>query len=190
MFAKDDNECSRRHCHVAECDGVLAGLVNAFPTALLKDVPDAALSSRERHLKARTDLKDEDSYRLNMIAVDPRFRRLGIASQLLRRRRRAGPGRRLRSREPACLGRQRIGARLLPGKRFRGSRAGRGGLASRSAARRRQHPDGASAHGRRRCGACARHRERSRVVGVTAADGRARAREISLALSQRQFKLA
>jgi ribosomal protein S18 acetylase RimI-like enzyme len=84
MFAKDDNECSRLHCRVAECDGVLAGVVNAFPTALLKDVPDAALSSRERHLKARTDLKDEDSYRLNMIAVDPRFRRLGIASRLLR----------------------------------------------------------------------------------------------------------
>ena len=64
MFAKDDNGVLRRHCHVAVSDGVLAGLVNAFPTALLKDVPDAALSSREQHLKARTDLKDEDSYRL------------------------------------------------------------------------------------------------------------------------------
>lgn len=83
MFTAGDNECSHRHCLVAEADGAVVGLANAFPTALLAPMPDGTLSSRERHLKPRTDLNDEGSYRLNMIAVDSRFRRHGIASRLL-----------------------------------------------------------------------------------------------------------
>lgn len=84
MFAGQDNECSHKHCIVAETGGAIVGVVNAFPTELLKDMPDETLSVRERHLKARTKLKDDGSYRLNMIAVDPGIRRRGIASGLLR----------------------------------------------------------------------------------------------------------
>jgi hypothetical protein len=62
MFTAEDNECSYRYCLVAEALSGLVGLVNAFPTAILKDVPEGMLSSRERHLKARTDLKDEGSF--------------------------------------------------------------------------------------------------------------------------------
>lgn len=83
MFAADDSECSYRHCLIATEGAAMVGIVNAFPTALLKDMPDETLSVRERHLEARTNLKDEGSYRLNMIAVDPNVRRQGIASRLV-----------------------------------------------------------------------------------------------------------
>lgn len=83
LFAGDDTECSHRHCTVAEWDGCLVGLVNAFPTDLLQPLCPQSLSARERHLQPRTDLNDAGSYRLNMIAVDPNLRRAGVGSALI-----------------------------------------------------------------------------------------------------------
>lgn len=84
MIKKPEEYCSYRNCEIVETDSTIVGIANAFPAdRLLRTFGDAALTAREAHLQARTELQDWGSYLLNSIAVHSSFRRLGIGLRLI-----------------------------------------------------------------------------------------------------------
>lgn len=84
MVTCRDGPRSYRRCIVAQVDGVVVGVANAFPAAAIRqDVRAVAPTARERCLGPLSELQDWSSLLLNSLAVDPRFRCLGIRSGLI-----------------------------------------------------------------------------------------------------------
>lgn len=84
MLAETTGMFSYRNCWVAEFDGKILGLANAFPAHLIKsEATKAELTAREKHLLPRTELNDPSSFLLNNIAVVPAYRRWGIGTELI-----------------------------------------------------------------------------------------------------------
>jgi GNAT superfamily N-acetyltransferase len=81
---QDTGAYSWRHCYVAVDCGTIAGMVHAFPAALLRDEkPDGLPADRVQVLEPIDRVQDWESYLINSIAVRGPFRRQGIAVRLL-----------------------------------------------------------------------------------------------------------
>lgn len=73
-----------RNCLVAELSGKIVGLANAFAAHVIEnELIGVEMSAREKHLLARTNLNDPQSYLLNNIAVMPAYQRWRIGTKLL-----------------------------------------------------------------------------------------------------------
>ena len=84
IAAQDDERQSYRRCLVVELGAIVVGVANAFPAELFRcAIADQNLSPREIHLQSVTALQDWDSFILNSLAVDPRYRGRGIGSGLI-----------------------------------------------------------------------------------------------------------
>jgi GNAT superfamily N-acetyltransferase len=76
---------SFRHCFVAVDQGVIAGMVNAFPAQWLQEQDQEVLpADRVQVLAAIDQAQDWQSFLVNGIAVRRPYRRQGIGKQLLR----------------------------------------------------------------------------------------------------------
>lgn len=85
MLTETAGMFSYRNCWVAEFDGKILGLANAFPAHLIEsEATKGELTAREKHLLPRTELNDPSSFLLNNIAVVPAYRRWGIGTELIR----------------------------------------------------------------------------------------------------------
>lgn len=84
MIADPAGMYACRNCLVAELDGKIVGLANAFSAHLIEnEMIGVELTAREKHLLARTELNDPHSYLLNNIAVMPAYQRWRIGTKLL-----------------------------------------------------------------------------------------------------------
>ncbi|GJD94474.1 GNAT family N-acetyltransferase [Methylobacterium iners] len=84
MVSRQDGPRSYRRCIVAQVDGVVVGVANAFPAAAIRqDASAMAPTARERWLGPLSELQDWSSLLLNSLAVNPLFRCLGIGSGLI-----------------------------------------------------------------------------------------------------------
>jgi ribosomal protein S18 acetylase RimI-like enzyme len=85
---------SWRHCRVAELDGRVAGLANAYPADWIGAPPDSLPEARRRHIAPLAALREPGSLFLAHLAVAPAARRRGLGGILLddtiRRARAAG----------------------------------------------------------------------------------------------------
>lgn len=83
---QDAGGFSWRHCFVADDQGVVAGMVNAFPAAWLRDQEQDILpQDRVRILESIDQAQDWESFLINGIAVRTAYRRQGVGKQLLQR---------------------------------------------------------------------------------------------------------
>ncbi len=85
-IASSETPLSYRNCFVAVDTNSrqLAGVVNSFPADLLREHGLGFLpSARTQHVRAILDLQDWGSWFINGLAVGERWRRKGIATQLL-----------------------------------------------------------------------------------------------------------
>ena len=81
---QDAGGFSWRHCFVADDQGVVAGMVNAFPAAWLRDQEQDILpQDRVRILESIDQAQDWESFLINGIAVRTAYRRQGVGKQLL-----------------------------------------------------------------------------------------------------------
>lgn len=84
MLAELEGIYSYRNCLVAELDGNVIGMANAFTARLIEnELAGAKITAREKHLLARTELNDPQSYLLNSIAIMPAYQRRGIGTRLV-----------------------------------------------------------------------------------------------------------
>lgn len=84
MIAHATGMYACRNCLVAELDGNVIGLANAFSARLIEnELTGIELTAREKHLQPRTELNDPQSYLLNNIAVFPAYQRWGIGTRLV-----------------------------------------------------------------------------------------------------------
>lgn len=84
MLAELEGIYSYRNCLVAELDGNVIGMANAFTARLIEnELAGAKMTAREKHLLARTELNDPQSYLLNSIAIMPAYQRCGIGTRLV-----------------------------------------------------------------------------------------------------------
>lgn len=84
MLAELEGIYSYRNCLVAELDGNVIGMANAFTARLIEnELAGARITAREKHLLARTELNDPQSYLLNSIAIMPAYQRCGIGTRLV-----------------------------------------------------------------------------------------------------------
>ena len=73
-----------RHCYVAADQGTIAGMINAFPAAWLRDEErDVLPQDRVQILDSIDRAQDWESFLLNSFAVRPEFRRQGVATRLV-----------------------------------------------------------------------------------------------------------
>jgi ribosomal protein S18 acetylase RimI-like enzyme len=85
MIADPTGIFSFRNCFVAELDGSVIGLANAFPARLIEnELIGVELTEREKYLLARTELNDPRSYLLNNMAVNPAYQRSGVGARLMK----------------------------------------------------------------------------------------------------------
>lgn len=84
IIASEAGMFSYQNCFVAEFNGKVVGLANAFPARFIEnDQNGVTLMAREKYLEARTRMNDPRSYLLNNIAVDPTWRRKGVGVRLV-----------------------------------------------------------------------------------------------------------
>lgn len=84
MVAELEGIYSYRNCLVAELDGNVIGMANAFTARLIEsELAGAKITAREKHLLVRTELNDPQSYLLNSIAIIPTYQRCGIGTRLV-----------------------------------------------------------------------------------------------------------
>lgn len=75
---------SHRHSGVAEAKGRIVGVVHAYPVDWIKTQDYTGLPpDRLAHMAAFNETQDWGSYFLSALAVDPSWRRRGIAGRLL-----------------------------------------------------------------------------------------------------------
>lgn len=81
---QDAGGFSWRHCFVAAEQGTVAGMINAFPAALLREEErDVLPQDKVQILDPIDQAQDWESFLLNSVAVRPQFRRQGAATQLV-----------------------------------------------------------------------------------------------------------
>lgn len=84
MIAASTGIFSYRNCLVAEIEGRVAGLANAFPARLIADeLKGFQWTEQDEHLRPRTELNDPKSFLLNNLAVCPESQRNGIGKRLV-----------------------------------------------------------------------------------------------------------
>lgn len=84
MISETSGIFALRNCLIAERDGRVGGVANAFPGRMIaSELQNIRLTEREEFLRPRTALNDPYSYLLNNIAVAPEHRRRGVGSLLL-----------------------------------------------------------------------------------------------------------
>jgi ribosomal protein S18 acetylase RimI-like enzyme len=75
---------SHRQCVVAEAGGTVVGLAHAYPALWMRNVDRTGFPpDRLEHLRAFDETQDWGSLFLSALAVDPAWRRRGIAGRLL-----------------------------------------------------------------------------------------------------------
>jgi len=83
---QDEGGFSWRHCFVADDEGVVVGMVNAFPAAWLSaQEQDILPQDRVRILEPIDQAQDWESFLVNGIAVRTAYRRRGVGKRLLQR---------------------------------------------------------------------------------------------------------
>ncbi|HEY0833446.1 MAG TPA: GNAT family N-acetyltransferase [Azospirillum sp.] len=75
---------SYRQCIVAESGGAVVGLAHAYPALWMRDVDRAGFpADRLEHIRTFDETQDWGSLFLSALAVDPAWRRRGVARRLL-----------------------------------------------------------------------------------------------------------
>ena len=83
--AGDSDPCSYRNVQVAEAEGRVVAMINAYPAEQMKAEPrDLVPKDRLDHIKALDEVQDWGSFFISSMAVASGCRRRGIAKQLLR----------------------------------------------------------------------------------------------------------
>ena len=81
---QDAGGFSWRHCFVADDEGVVAGMINAFPAAWLRDQEQDILpQDRVQILDPIDQAQDWESFLVNGIAVRTPYRRQGVGKRLV-----------------------------------------------------------------------------------------------------------
>lgn len=83
--AGDSEACSYKEVRVAEVEGRVVAMINAYPAERMKAEPrDLLPKDRLDHIKALDEVQDWGSFFISSMAVDVGYRRRGIAKRLLR----------------------------------------------------------------------------------------------------------
>lgn len=81
---QDSGSFSWRHCFVAVEQGTVAGMINGFPAAWLRDEErDVLPQDKVQILDPIDQAQDWESFLVNSVAVRPQYRRQGAGTQLL-----------------------------------------------------------------------------------------------------------